>query len=139
VPFTDAVCSGASGIAPRPKDIYVLEFTLQAPGVCRLSCFQQFGQSNGSFEMQPCLVPVPPNPAPQPSSASVSGSSVFSVVKSEIRYSVPRSIRPSRHRASSMAPSNGRVLCALRALMGITPVVADTSSRSSGVRRSILL
>lgn len=62
VQVTDAVCSHASGIAPKANDIYVLEFNFQAPGVCRLSCFQQFGKPDGTFEMRPCL--VPPSAAP---------------------------------------------------------------------------
>jgi hypothetical protein len=61
VQVTDATCSGASGIAPRANDVYVLEFNFQAPGVCRLSCFQQWGQPDGSFEMRPCA--IQPSPA----------------------------------------------------------------------------
>jgi hypothetical protein len=39
-------------------DVYLLEFDFQAPGVCRLTCFQQQGQPDGSFDMRPC--PAPP-------------------------------------------------------------------------------
>lgn len=57
VQVTDAACTGEIGIAPKAKDVYVLEFNVQAPRVCRLSCFQQFSQPDGTFEMRPCRVP----------------------------------------------------------------------------------
>jgi hypothetical protein len=63
VQVTDAACSAASAIAPKANDLFVLEVNFQAPSVCRLSCFQQFGKPDGTFEMRPCLAP-PPSAAP---------------------------------------------------------------------------
>jgi hypothetical protein len=60
VRVTDAECARARRIAPGMADVYLLEFDFQAPGVCRLTCFQQIGQPEGSFDMRPCpATPVP--------------------------------------------------------------------------------
>ena len=53
--------------------------------------------------------------------------------------SVPRSIRPSRQRTSSMAARRGRVVWASRALNVMACRSAASPARSSGVKRSILL
>jgi hypothetical protein len=56
VEVTDAACASELTIRPADRDIYLLELDFQAPGVCRLSCFQQLAQPGGTFTMRPCPV-----------------------------------------------------------------------------------
>jgi hypothetical protein len=58
VRVTDGECTSARTLAPGNQSVYLLEFNFQAPGVCRLSCFEQFSQPDGSFENLACTYPA---------------------------------------------------------------------------------
>jgi len=58
VRVTDAECTRERTLAPANQGVYLLELNFQAPGVCRLSCFEQFSQPDGSFDNRPCPYPA---------------------------------------------------------------------------------
>jgi len=58
VRVTDAECTAQRSILPMDRGMYLLEFNFQAPGVCRLSCFEQRALPDGSFENRACPYPA---------------------------------------------------------------------------------
>jgi hypothetical protein len=52
VTVTDASCSREVVLGPAAGDVYLLQFDFLQSGVCRLSCFQQISERNGSFTMR---------------------------------------------------------------------------------------
>lgn len=57
VDVTDASCHREIAIEPAVDDLYLLQFDFVESGVCRLSCFQQVKQDDGTFTMRLCPAP----------------------------------------------------------------------------------
>ena len=59
VEVVDGACSASVWLAPSQDGVYLLEFTYRGHRSCRLSCYEQLSQSDGTFENQACPVPSP--------------------------------------------------------------------------------
>jgi hypothetical protein len=59
VQVSDGQCARQIRFAPKADHVYLLQYTYQAPGVCRLSCFEQLQGPNGTFENRRCPKPPP--------------------------------------------------------------------------------
>ena len=59
VDISDGSCALQLRFAPRANHVYLLQYTYQAPSVCRLQCVEQVRAPDGGFENRPC----PPAPA----------------------------------------------------------------------------
>jgi len=54
VQVTDADCHREITVAPAANDVYLVKFDFVESGICRLSCLQQFKQTNGTLATRPC-------------------------------------------------------------------------------------
>ncbi len=57
VVIDDGTCHLRLRFAPSPNGIYLLEYQYLEPRECRLTCFEQRANPDGTFENTPCLVP----------------------------------------------------------------------------------
>ena len=61
VDVVDADCSAQRRFSPVSEHVYLLQYTFQEHGACRLSCFEQQPNSDGTFSNSTC----PAAPLPQ--------------------------------------------------------------------------
>jgi hypothetical protein len=59
VQVSDGHCGRQLRFAPKANHVYLLQYTYQAPGVCKLSCFEQVAGADGAFQNRACP-PAPP-------------------------------------------------------------------------------
>jgi hypothetical protein len=59
VPVSDGSCGSALRFAPQNQRVYLLQFTYARSGVCSLTCFEQVGTPDGSFQNQACPAAPP--------------------------------------------------------------------------------
>ena len=60
VDVSDGACARQIRFAPKADHVYLLQYTYQAPGVCRLSCFEQLQGPDGTFQNRLCPKAPPP-------------------------------------------------------------------------------
>lgn len=61
VRVSDGGCSRQLDFTPRANHVYLLQYTYQAAGVCRLTCFEQIQGPDGTFQNLRCTH-APPAP-----------------------------------------------------------------------------
>lgn len=54
VRVVDDECGRSTSFAPRPGGVYLLQFDYLGENDCKLACFEQVPQRDGTFELSPC-------------------------------------------------------------------------------------
>jgi hypothetical protein len=60
VQVSDGSCGRQLRFFPKANHVYLLQYSYQAPGVCRLSCFEQVQGPGGTFQNLLCPKAPPP-------------------------------------------------------------------------------